>query len=85
MRRVRADESPELYYLSSVEGRKLPGSYYKAQIRRVGKDDLRGNLPIEKVLKTKEVNGKVLQLVSFKNFNDKKFNRWVEKPTDGQR
>ena len=63
-----------LYTLRDYSGETLQGRFYEQEIQRV--TDL-GVYRVEKVIRSKRINGKLLHLVKWKNW-DSKFNSWVE-------
>ena len=65
-----------LYYLRDFNGESIKGGFYEKEIQLVTEPE---EYRIEKVLRTKRVNGKTLHLVKWKGFSDK-FNSWVENP-----
>ena len=65
-----------LYYLRDFNGESIKGGFYENEIQLVTEPE---EYRIEKVLRTKRVNGRILYLVKWKGFSDK-FNSWVENP-----
>ena len=63
-----------LYYLRDFEGEEIKGGFYEKELQLVHEPE---EYRIEKVLRRKRVNGKVLHLVKWKGWSNK-FNSWVE-------
>ena len=63
-----------LYYLRDFNAEEIKGGFYEQELQLVHEPE---EYRIEKVLKTKRVNGKVLHLVKWKGWSNK-FNSWVE-------
>lgn len=63
-----------LYTLRDYSGETLQGRFYEQEIQRVTDS---GVYRVEKILRSRRVNGKLLHLVKWKNW-DSKFNSWVE-------
>lgn len=67
--------SPPTYRLKDYGGDAIEGSFYKEELQRVTKtDDI---YKVEKVLKTRKVNGKRQFFVSWRGW-PKKYNSWVD-------
>ena len=63
-----------LYCLRDFNAEVIKGGFYEQELQLVHEPE---EYRIEKVLKTKRVNGKVLHLVKWKGWSNK-FNSWVE-------
>ena len=63
-----------LYYLRDFDGEEIKGGFYEKELQLVHEPE---EYRIEKVLRRKRVNGKVLHLVKWKGWSNK-FNSWVE-------
>ena len=63
-----------VYHLRDFEGEAIKGAFYGKELQLVSEPD---EYRIEKVLRKKRVNGKLLQLVKWKGWPSK-FNSWVE-------
>ena len=65
-----------LYYLRDLNGESIKGGFYEKEIQLVKEPE---EYRIEKIIRKKRVNGKILHLVKWKGFSDA-FNSWVENP-----
>jgi len=63
-----------VYHLRDFEGEAIKGAFYVKELQLVSEPD---EYRIEKVLRKKRVNGKLLQFVKWKGWPSK-FNSWVE-------
>ena len=64
------------YYVRDYAGEDVKGGFYEYELQPIQDQ---GEYRIEKVLRRKTVNGRVLHLVKWKGW-DSKFNSWVENP-----
>ena len=62
------------YYLRDYNGEDIKGGFYEKELQLVQDQN---EYRVEKVLRTRRVNGKVLHLVKWKGWSDN-FNSWVE-------
>ena len=67
-----------VYHLRDFEGEAIKGTFYEKELQLVSETE---EYRIEKVLRTKRINGKLLQLVKWKGWPSK-FNSWVENARD---
>ena len=70
----RQNFAEPLYYLRDFNGEEIKGGFYEKELQLVHEPE---EYRIEKVLRTKRVNGKVLHLVKWKGWGNE-FNSWVE-------
>ncbi|MCP4099634.1 MAG: DDE-type integrase/transposase/recombinase, partial [Planctomycetaceae bacterium] len=70
----RQNFAEPLYYLRDFNGEEIKGGFYEKELQLVHEPE---EYRIEKVLRTKRVNGKVLNLVKWKGWSNE-FNSWVE-------
>ena len=70
----RQNFAEPLYYLRDFNGEEIKGGFYEKELQLVHEPE---EYRIEKVLRTKRVNGKVLHLVKWKGWSNE-FNSWVE-------
>ena len=62
------------YYLRDYNGEDIKGGFYERELQLVQDQN---EYRVEKVLRKKRVNGKVLHIVKWKGWSNK-FNSWVE-------
>ena len=62
------------YYVRDYDGEEVKGGFYEYELQKVQDQ---GEYRVEKVLRRRTVNGKVLHLVKWKGWSSK-FNSWVE-------
>ena len=70
----RQNFAEPLYYLRDFNGEEIKGGFYEKELQLVHEPE---EYRIEKVLRTKRANGKVLHLVKWKGWSNE-FNSWVE-------
>lgn len=70
----KLDRKPVAFVLEDQAGEQIQGSYYSHEIQKVRPTEI---FKIEKVLRTKIVNGKKKYFVKFRGYPDK-FNDWVD-------
>ena len=63
-----------MYQLEDLLSEKIAGKFYEPELQ---KTNLKDYAKVEKVIKTKVVNGKKMYYVKFDGY-DTKFNEWVE-------
>ncbi len=67
-------QEPVMYQLEDLLNEKIEGKFYEPELQ---KTNLKDYAKVEKVLKTKTVNGKKKYYVKFDGY-DSKFNDWVD-------
>jgi hypothetical protein len=67
-------QEPVMYQLEDLLSEKIEGKFYEPELQ---KTNLKDYAKVEKVIKTKVVNGKKMYYVKFDGY-DTKFNEWVE-------
>ena len=75
---VRLETYPVMYKVSNYKGEEQKGSFYASELQKVDKSD--GIWPIERVIRTRTVNGKTESLVKWKGYPDEA-NSWIEHST----
>ena len=71
-----ATQQQFVYHLKDFNGERIEGGFYEKELQRVREPE---EYRIEKVLRKKRINGKLLHLVKWKGWSEK-FNSWVENP-----
>ena len=71
-----ATQQEFIYTLKDFQGERIEGGFYEKELQRAREPD---EYRIERVLRRKRVNGKLLHLVKWKGWSEK-FNSWVENP-----
>ena len=75
--KIDRETVPVTYYLRDLKDQKIKGQVYRHQLKETV---IPKHFPIEKVLRTRKVNGQTEYLVKFKGYSDD-FNEWVKSLT----
>ena len=71
----RYPTDPATYGIEDYGGESIKGKFYEYELQKVIKDD--DVYDVERILKTRKVNGKVQHFVKWKGYPDK-FNSWID-------
>ena len=74
IRHVDINQDPVMYQLEDLLGEIIDGKFYEAELQKTA---LKDYAMIEKVIKSKVVNGKKMYFVKYDGYDDK-FNEWVD-------
>ena len=73
--RVKAEENPPLYYLSTLNGSHIGGTFYRQELRHLSKFDKRAKFSVKKVHRQANKNGVNYSRVTYHEIPARKF--WV--------
>jgi len=75
--KARLPTTPVTYELSDLAGEPIKGKFYELEIQKVSDDE---RFDIDRILKTRKRNAKILYLVSWRGYPSK-FDSWIDELT----